>query len=70
VLARLDPGPFAGARPDLGVLCHFGCLELPCAHTWPLLATINGWGELRAPLSRVPAPRACRDSERRRNARA
>jgi hypothetical protein len=56
VLARLDPGPFAGGRPDLSVFCAHGCLERPCEQTWALLAIINGWSELRAPLA--PAPLA------------
>lgn len=50
ILCRLDPGPFAGGRPDLGVFCDRGCPERPCVHTWELLAAINGWGDLRAPL--------------------
>ena len=51
VLARLDVPPFAGGRPDLGVFWHLGCIERACQHTWPLLAELNGWSELRAPLA-------------------
>ncbi len=43
ILAPLDPGPFAGGYPDLGVFCARGCLERPCVHTWSLLAGVNGW---------------------------
>ena len=32
-LARLDPGPFAGGYPDLGVFCARGCPERPCVQT-------------------------------------
>jgi hypothetical protein len=52
-LCRLDPGPFAGLLPDLGVFCSRGCLERPCVHTWPLLAAINGW----EPLDTLVRPR-------------
>jgi hypothetical protein len=43
LLARLDPGPFYGDRPDLDVICSRGCLERPCSHTYPVLAALTGW---------------------------
>ena len=57
ILCRLDPGPFAGGFPGLAVFCHLGCCERPCLHTYELLAALNGWGDLRAPLAPAPARR-------------